>query len=228
MMKMKMMMMMSLRPRSTPRLLLFVAAAVWLDGAAAFAQTPRMPAMPALPSLPSLPGAPSLPPSTMSAMTLGGIASNLGGLNPTSALGSVTACPVTGASVAPNASGPLPSTLSIVFATPAPAVLTPQTLSSSAVAGPLVVAPLAAPSITPAFGTATLSGACAPATLADTSTSTPSVPLIESAYSNAGTPPQSAEISGGGLSPLIEVPPPVLFSSGGTVTNSSGVVAPGQ
>jgi hypothetical protein len=60
-----------------------------------------------------------------------------------------------------------------------------------------------------------------------TSTSTPPEPLIQPAYSDAGTPPQATEMFGGGLSPLIEVPAPVLFSSSGTLP-SSGVVAPGQ
>lgn len=223
--------MISLRPRSTRRLLFLAAAAVWLDGATALAQTPRMPAMPAMPSLPSLPSAPSLPSSgAMNAATLGGIASNLGGLNAAGALGSVMVCPVAGASVAAPAPAPLPAPLSIVSAAPASPILTPQTVSSSAVAAPLVVAPLAAPSITSPFGMTTLSGACSPNILGDTptSTATPQEPLIQSAYSNAGTPPQATEISSGGLSPLIEVPPPVLFSSSGTVPNSSGVVAPGQ
>jgi hypothetical protein len=87
-----------------------------------------------------------------------------------------------------------------------------------------------APSITSPFGTTILSGACSPTILGGTatSTSTPPQPLIEPVYSNAGTPPQATEMFGGGLSPLIEVPAPVLFSSSGTLPNSSGVVAPGQ
>jgi hypothetical protein len=205
--------------------------AACLGSAAAFAQTPRMPSMPAPPSLPSLPGAPRLPsPGNMSGATLGAISPNLGGLSSPSALGSITVCPTPGVSGAATVAGPLPSTLSVVSAAPASPILTPQTITSSAVAAPLAIAPLASPSIISPFGTTALSGACLPTILGDTPTSASAPPqsLIQSVYSNAGTPLQTTEALGGGLSPLIEVPPPVLYSTSGTVPNSSGVIGPTQ
>jgi hypothetical protein len=221
----------SFPPRSMPRLLLGAATAAWLGSAAAFAQSPpipRMPAMPSLPSLPALPGPPAA--SSVGGTTLGALQLNLGGPNPTTALGSITVCPVAGAGSAAPAASPLPSNLSIVSTPTAPPILTPQTLTSSAVAAPLAVAPAEIPAITSPLGTTTLGGACSPTILGDTATSQfiPPESLIQSVYGDAATPAQATETSGGGLSPLIEVPPPVLFSPSGPTPNASGAVLPTQ
>jgi hypothetical protein len=171
--------------------------------------------------------------------TIGVYAGSLG-QSQSPALGSITNCLVNGISAAGSTWPAIASIASTSTASPSPAS---PPISSPLATFPVTTSPVPGPSsmnqaaasasanstITPlgatgpvasGFGTSTTIGFCSPSVLGATTMATlpeSSSPAPGSAFSDAAIPLAATEASGGGLSPLVDVPPPVLFSPGATV-----------
>jgi hypothetical protein len=145
---------------------------------------------------------------------------------PPSGLSPILTSPmVTPQMVAPPVAAP--QYLIIPIATPqivVPQFGTPQVVSPtgpSTGAAPTAALPPVPTTITSAFGTSTTIDTCAPSILGESATPPPSTTIGGATYSDAVIPLQATEAAGGGgLSPMVDVPPPSLFTP--------GVAAPAQ
>lgn len=238
---------MNTRPALRPtRQLVLAAITTACFGGTSLAQTPRMPGMPttAAPSSPrpavsgalggiqyslgglAQPQAPALGTLTVCPVTDIGGAAGTAGL-PASGAGSglspiVTSPAVTPQMVAPSVSVPqyliAPiGTSQLGLPQTTPQVVSPGIGPSSGVAPPVTVP--VTPNATSLFGMSTVTGTCSPMTLGEPATPpAPSTAIGGATYSDAAIPVDATETGGSGLSPLVEVPAPALFSAGGAPT----------
>jgi hypothetical protein len=223
------------------RLLVGATVMGWLGGDLAVAQ--GLPSMggrntsrsrPAMsPSAPYPAIAPSAP-TGAGGIPLGSIQVYTGTLGSAQApaLGSITTCPTSGLSAA-GATYPALSSVMSSGTSPSPAspsttsplATFPVTTSPVPAAGAASMNPALANTLTTplggtapvasAFGTANAIGFCSP--IVAGAATTPNLPLSTSptgaAFSDAAIPLAGTEAGGGGLSPLVDVPPPALFSA---------------
>jgi hypothetical protein len=200
-------------------------------GAPATGVSPALPT-PGVP-LPT-PGVPlgagaSASPGGTGAPALGTIQLNQGSLGQPQggAIGAIAGCPASEmAGVLPGIIGTTSTTVPFVplvtspFAPPAPSTFGTPALTQF---GTLSIPPIGTPT-TPAFGTSTTFGVCsptAPAQPAPLGIPESLAPGIGAAFSDAAIPLEATEAGGGGLSPLISVPPPAISSSGCVGTSTT-------